>query len=481
MIVPLNAGEAQLVEKVEFLLSIDIKRARTLRIRPLPLLTNSAGTQLDEAAIKQTEKETASMENRFEIGTIYQDELLHGKQPKTKQKIWERKLLDLSLRNNLLNLHITRNMFQLVDIDISNLEDTLSNGKSFSIMPNPNAEVLRKYNLFSQPLHQSSPLYQLANDELKHNRLLTHYHQQDLDNILVYIHKNAKQAIEENGSSTLYLAVGLLKWFDRKIPEQPRYAPVLLQPVEISRRSVNSKFILKSREEETMINITLIEFLRQEYELNLGALEQFPTDEKGVDVAKVMGILRRAVMQLKGWDVVEQIVLGNFSFSKLILWKDIVVNQEELLKSDMVRSLVEGKLVFTENDEPHSVNDFENVDSQSIMLPIPTDVSQMEAVLAAQQGRSFVLHGPPGTGKSQTITNIIADALYRGKRVLFVAAKKAALDVVHSRLEQIGLAPLHWSYIPINLRSLMCYSKWQNQLKQQNLHEQPIFNKKHNG
>ncbi|WP_016990976.1 DUF3320 domain-containing protein [Flavobacterium sp. ACAM 123] len=435
----LNAGEAQLVQKEEFLLSVDIKRARTLRIRPLPLLTNASGIQLDEEALKQTE--TAAMEKHFEIGTIYQDDLLQGKQPKTKQKIWERKLLDLSLRNNLLNLHITRNMLQLVDIDISNLEDTLADGKSFSIMPNPNAEVLRKYNFFSQPLHQSSPLYQLANDELKHSRLLTHYHQQDLDNILIYIHKNAKQAIDENGSSTLYLAVGLLKWFDRKAPEQPRYSPILLLPVEISRRSVNSKFTLKNREEETMINITLVEFLRQEYELDLSALEQLPTDEKGVDVAKVMGIIRRAVMQLKGWDVEEQLVLGNFSFSKLILWKDIVMHQEELLKSDMVRSLVEGKLVFNENHEPHSVNDFDNIHSQSIVLPIATDVSQMEAVLTAQQGRSFILHGPPGTGKSQTITNIIADALYRGKRVLFVAAKKAALDVVHRRLEQIGLAP----------------------------------------
>lgn len=435
----LNFGEARLVQKEDFILSVDVKRARTLRIRPLPLQSNAAGTYISEEAFNQGE--TASMEKQFEIGTIYQDELLNDKQPKTKQKIWERKLLDLSLRNNLLNLHITRNMLQLVDIDISHLEDTLSDGKSFSISPDPGAEILRKYNLFTQPLHPSSPRYQLANDELKHHRLLTNYHQQDLDNILVYIHKNAKQAIEENGSSTLYLAVGLLKWFDRKTPEQPRYAPILLIPVELSRRSVNSKFSLKSREEEPMINITLVEFLRQEYELNLSALEQLPTDEKGVDVAKVMGIIRRAIMQLKGWDVEEQLVLGNFSFSKLILWKDLEVHQEELLKSDMVRSLVEGKLVFNENHDLHSTSEFESIASHSVVLPIPTDVSQMEAVIAAQKGQSFILHGPPGTGKSQTITNIIADALYRGKRVLFVAAKKAALDVVHKRLEQIGLAP----------------------------------------
>src|SRR5690606_35346170 len=163
--------------------------------------------------------------------------------------------------------------------------------------------------------------------------------------------------------------------------------------------------------------------------------------EKGVDVAKVMGLLRHAIKQLRGWDVLEQLVLGNFSFSKLILWKDIVVHKEELLKSDMVRSLVEGKLAFNENTDPLTANDFDNIQSQAVVLPIPTDVSQMEAVLTAQKGHSFVLHGPPGTGKSQTITNIIADALYRGKRVLFVAAKKAALDVVQRRLEQIGLAP----------------------------------------
>src|SRR5690606_12991247 len=255
------------------------------------------------------------------------------------------------------------NMLQFVDIDIHHLEDTLSDGKSFSIMPNPSAEILRKYNLFSQPLHHSSPLYQAANDEVKYNRLLTHYHQQDLDNILVYMHKNAKLCIEENGSSTLYLAVGLLQWYDRKTPEQARYAPILLLPVELSRRSVNSKFTLKSREEEPMINITLIEFLRQEYEFNLSGLEQLPYDDKGVDVAKVIGILRRAIIQMKGWDIKEQLVLGNFSFSKLILWKDIVMHQKELLENNMVRSLIEGKLSFNDASDPLSFHEFDAIPS----------------------------------------------------------------------------------------------------------------------
>ncbi|MCH5716808.1 DUF4011 domain-containing protein [Niabella hibiscisoli] len=435
----LNMGEAQLVEKEDFILSVDIRRARTARIRPLPLLHQGTTAQLDEAAAE--EARAVTIQHNFDLGTIYQDELVGGAKATTKQKLWERKLLDLSLRNNLLNLRMTRNMLQLVDIDISHLEDTLSDGKSFSILPHATAEPLRRYNLFAQPLHHSSPLYQMANEELKYNRLLTHYHQQDLENILAYMHKNAKQAVEENGSSTLFLAVGLLKWYDIKTPEQPRFAPILLLPVELSRRSVNSRFNLKSREEDTMINITLLEFLRQEYQLNLSGLEQLPYDDKGVDVARVMGILRRAIMQLKGWDVEEQLVLGNFSFNKLILWKDMVQHPEALLNSDMVRSLVEGKLVSTESHTAIDETDFDAVASRSLALPIATDVSQMEAVITAQKGQSYILHGPPGTGKSQTITNIIADALYRGKRVLFVAAKKAALDVVHKRLEQIGLAP----------------------------------------
>ena len=435
----LYSGEAQLVESENFLLSVDIKRARTARIRPLPLLTdNTAGLSTEDILGKETH---ILPETDFNIGTVYTDELLQHKQTLTKQKLWERKLLDLSLRNNLLNLRMTRNMLQLADIDISHLEDTLSEGKSFTIIPNPAAELLRKYNLFTQPLHHSSPLYQLANEELKANRLLTHYHPQDLDTILTYMHRSAKQAIEENGSSTLFLAVGLLKWYDVKTPDQPRFAPVLLVPVELNRRSVNSRFTLKSREEEVMINITLLEFLRQEYQLNLGGLEQLPYDEKGVDVAKVMGMLRRAVMQLKGWDVEEQLVLGNFSFNKLILWKDLVDHSDALLESDMVRSLVAGKPVFDVGDETMAHTDFDAIGAASLTLPIATDVSQMEAVLTAQTGRSYILHGPPGTGKSQTITNMIADALYRGKKVLFVAAKKAALDVVHKRLEQIGLAP----------------------------------------
>ena len=435
----MNIGASQLIQNENFILSVDLNRARSLRIRPIPLLNLDSEIKLDEETMDHIKMN--KMEKNFEIGPIYSEDLLKDGKPKTKQKIWERNLLDLSLRNNLLNLSMTRNMLQLIDVDINLLEDTLSEGKSFSIMNNPNTEVLGKYNILKEPIHSSKELFQFANSELKNNHLLTYYHQKDLDNILNYINKNAKQSIEENGSSTLFLGIGLMKWFDRKTPSQSRFAPILLLPVELNRKSLNSKFELKSCGDESMINITLLEYLRQEYEINLSALEQLPMDEKGVDVSKILGILRRAIMHLNGWDILEQLVLGNFSFNKLILWKDIAVHEKELLQSDMVRSLILGRLDFENKNFTQKQTNFDTIPSENLFLPIPADVSQMEAVLSVQNGESFILHGPPGTGKSQTITNIIADSVYHNKKVLFVAAKKAALDVVHRRLEQIGLGP----------------------------------------
>ncbi|WP_435522896.1 AAA domain-containing protein [Chryseobacterium indoltheticum] len=103
------------------------------------------------------------------------------------------------------------------------------------------------------------------------------------------------------------------------------------------------------------------------------------------------------------------------------------------------KSLIDGRLTGTLESVENDAQSLENISASELVLPISTDNSQLNAVKNANLNKSFILHGPPGTGKSQTITNIIADALANDKKVLFVAAKKAALDVVHHRLENIGL------------------------------------------
>jgi len=434
-----SRAEVQIMNEADFLMSIDIKRTRSYGILPLPIVkksdfitNNSELRGLSPASIAEEE---------YDLGETYDQLELIDLSSLTKLKLWERKLLDLSLRNNLLNIRFTRSMLQIIDLKINLLEDTLSEGKTYTIMPDNSQPVTRKYNNYISPLHSSSPIFRLADEEFTYNRLLTTYHHDDLESILTHLYRNSRLAEEENGKSTLYLGLGLLKWYEPKNRNTPRLAPILLIPVELSRRSVKSKFTLRSREEETMINITLVEYLKQEFRLNLDALEQLPMDEFGVDVSKVLAILRNAVLNLEGWDVLEQIVLGNFSFSKLILWQDITKYSDELQKSPIVKSLIEGKLAAGIESLEEDNCDLENLSSAKLKLPIPTDNSQLNAVKSADSGKTFILHGPPGTGKSQTITNIIANALSNKKKVLFVAAKKAALDVVHNRLESIGLGP----------------------------------------
>ncbi|MBO6213256.1 DUF3320 domain-containing protein [Algoriella sp.] len=434
----MKTAEVEIMDLNNFLLSIDIKNARSNGIGPLPLLKTKDDA---ETIVLNAEINESNFDKDFEIGTLYQDLELTDLSNLTKQKIWERKLLDLSLRNNLLNLRFTKSMLQLVDLKVNLLEDHLADGKTYTIHPNNNQAVLKKYSLYHDPIYSSQDLFKLADDEFKYNKLLTYYHQDDLDTILTHLFRTAKLAEEENGKSTLYLGIGLLKWFDSRNKDTPRFAPILLIPVELSRKSVNSKFMLRSREEETMINITLLEYLRQEYKLNLSNLETLPTDDSGVDVAKVLAIIRNAVLNLEGWDVLDQTVLGTFSFNKLILWQDISKYAVEIQKSAIVKSLIDGKLTKALDNVNEDTSSLEHISSSELILPIPTDNSQLNAVLNANQNKSFILHGPPGTGKSQTITNIIADALANNKKVLFVAAKKAALDVVHSRLEGIGLGP----------------------------------------
>lgn len=433
----MNSAETQIMDSHNFILSIDIKNARSNGISPLPLL--KIENIFNEDLKINSQLNNDDLDDDFEMGTLYSDLELTDTSNLTKQKIWERKLLDLSLRNNLLNLRFTKSMLQLVDYKVNLLEDSLADGKTFTIHPNNNQPVLRKYNLYHEPLHRSQPLFQLADDEFKYNKILTYYHQDDLDAILTHLFRSSKLAEEENGKSTLYLGIGLLKWYEPKNKDVPRFAPILLIPVELSRKSVNSKFMLRSREEETMINITLLEYLKQEFKLNLNSLETLPTDELGVDVPKVLAIIRNAILNLEGWDVLEQMVLGTFSFNKLILWQDISKYAEEIQKSSIVKSLIDGKLSETLESVELDTDNLENMSASELMLPISTDNSQLNAVKNAHQNKTFILHGPPGTGKSQTITNIIADALANDKKVLFVAAKKAALDVVHSRLENIGL------------------------------------------
>ena len=208
------------------------------------------------------------------------------------------------------------------------------------------------------------------------------------------------------------------------------------------RKSAAKGYIIRSREEDAMMNITLLEMLRQNFGITISGLDTLPTDGSGVNVKLIYSIIRNGIKNQKKWDVEEQAILGIFSFSKFIMWNDIHSNLYKLKENKIVSSLINGKLEWNVEEDMMDATVLEKeLSPADIVLPINADSSQLEAIYEGVNNRTFILHGPPGTGKSQTITNIIANALYKGKRVLFVAEKMAALSVVQNRLAAIGLDP----------------------------------------
>ncbi|MDE5786256.1 MAG: DUF3320 domain-containing protein [Duncaniella sp.] len=432
------AADGRLKDTDSFLLFVDVLRARNARIRPLPLRVMRDGVfEVEEPVVTERDHEAPAAMSETHIVT-HTDHIEVG-----KQTIWERKLLDLSLRNNLLNTRITNNTLQLIPANVNELEDALAAGEEFRILPRPSDwdNPLMSAGMY-QTVNASHPVMDLVRSELKQNRLYSYLNEEALRRVLTHLYRSSRLSLEENGANTLYLAVGLLKWFETPASTRPRYAPLLLLPIEIIRKTAAKGYIIRSRDEDTALNITLLEMLRQNFGIGIGGLDPLPADESGVDVPQIFSVFRRAVMAQPGWDVEEQVIIGNFSFNKFIMWNDIHRNAGKLSRNKIVASLISGVTELGPDDIPAVHADLdEEYPAGSVALPIGADSSQFEAICAAVEGKSFILHGPPGTGKSQTITNIIANALYNGKKVLFVAEKMAALQVVQRRLEAIGLAP----------------------------------------
>ena len=359
----------------------------------------------------------------------------------TRQALWERKLLDFSLRNNLLNMRLGKRALQFISFDVPHVEDDLQSGDNYAIQPWPegNKKPEAEDGLFHSAT-QAASLNEKVKADLKSHQLTTYLSVSELKPILTNLYRGARTALEENGANALFIGIGLLKWYVTEKSDQPRFAPILLLPVNIVRNGAG--YIVRLRDEETILNITLCEFLRQQFKLLIPTFDPLPKDDSGVDVHAIFAAMRKAIEQHKRWEILDESVLGLFSFNKFVMWNDIHTNADKLQESPIVNSLIERRLTINDTNNNVDVHQFDlTARPADVATPISVDSSQLEAVIESGEGKSFILYGPPGTGKSQTITNMIANALYKGKRVLFVAEKMAALQVVQKRLAKIGLDP----------------------------------------
>jgi very-short-patch-repair endonuclease len=357
---------------------------------------------------------------------------------------WQTRLLDLSLRNRLLNFTESKRVVSFLCPDVAYLEDRLADNVAIKIVSLPEQNPLGERDLElhrdkrGQDLHRNFAAEALQRDEL--SSLLE---PKELSSRLTELFRQAKSDLTEGGTNTLYLAVGTLKW--KKAPTDTRIyrAPILLLPVKLDRSGASDRYRLKFHEDEPRLNATLLHFVKREFDL---ALPEFstglPEDGNGIDVVQVLEHMRRAVRDVPGFEVGDEVALSTFSFAKYLMWKDLVDRTDSLRRNRVVKHLIDNpESSFEGGDQPFPQEGDLDRDyaAADIIMPLPADSSQIAASLAATQGRDFVIVGPPGTGKSQTIANMIAACLAARKTVLFVAEKTAALDVVYRRLREHGL------------------------------------------
>ena len=416
---------------------VDIHRCRLGNIRPMPQRIQIDGTWTfeNEGVEHQNATEYVNNLNHYDLRLEEPDT------PVTKQTIWERKLLDFSLRNNLLNTRLGKKVVPFISFEIEHLEDHLQNNEDYYVIPSPGKKIEPNDEGMYNSQNQASEYQTFVSEMIKENKIASYMTEAELQSSLTYIYRTARTSLEENGANSLFLTLGMLRWFETAKSEQPRYAPILLLPVDIIRKSSN-KYVIRKRDEDIILNITLVELLKQNFKINLDILKELPKDESGVDVKMILTYFRRAIIEQKRWNVLEESMLGLFSFNKFVMWNDIHSNADKLAENAVVASLIENRDKEGFADEKIDARIIDKESSpMDFAIPLDVDSSQMEAIVESGRCRTFILHGPPGTGKSQTITNMIANALYQGRRVLFVAEKMAALTVVQSRLEKIGLAP----------------------------------------
>ncbi|MBU4263007.1 MAG: DUF3320 domain-containing protein [Proteobacteria bacterium] len=443
----MNEGLKHLEDEGAFRCVIDIRRARKSRIRPLPLRIEGTSTTVFSIPGKKSDADAPPILNLPSLVAVPNEPAgATVESSASRLDRWKQKLLDLTLHNRLLNFRESKKSLPVLCPDLAALEDALADGAAFRVYPRlgdlgesdpRNAAVHR------QRTGQDS-LNEMLREEFHARRLHADVTEGEVNRRLLEIYREAKSSIEENGANTLYLALGFLAWYETKTSSQRRLAPIILIPLEIERRSLQEGFSIRQGDDEPMVNVTLLTHLAADFELHINGLDPIPMDEHGIDVSLILRKFRESIVAIDRWEVLEYAYIGHFSFTKFLMWRDLEVRAGDLERSAIVRHLIHTPTeVYPDNngvfpdldhlDETHS--------PEATFCPLSADSSQLAAVHAAAEGKSFVLHGPPGTGKSQTITNIIAHNLAVGKTVLFVSEKRAALAVVHRRLAKVGLGP----------------------------------------
>ena len=327
---------------------------------------------------------------------------------------WIRKLIDLSRRNNLLYFR---------PLKTGTLELTSS----------PNE---RLHDLL---MGQSVAVAKLAPD----------LEDEALTKILRDIFRRAQANSEEKGLSTLFVTFGIATW-----PAldgcRPAESAVLLLPVAISKKEGSNSYYLASTG-NLQLNLVLLHVLEDQFKLKLHPeelLAEFAGDEDEDSVFDIKGLcekIQRRMADARGFEIGFRVILGNFAFQKMAMVKDLQERANQLPVHDVIAAIAgdsSAKSAVNAEQRDPDPKEFDLIPPDNEFLVLDADSSQQRAISAVMADQSRVIQGPPGTGKTQTIANLIASLAAKGRCVLFVAEKRAALEQVKRRLIDVGIGHL---------------------------------------
>src|ERR1041385_3508778 len=379
--------------------------------------------------------------------------------PPTIQELLDRsrkELLDLSTRNRLLSIPVNSKSARIIqvydELSVEIFRLLVTDKKRLSFLPGKatkSAAVTSSPELFDD---EELGLPQPEDDEVGVNgiasrhsdpRLQTSLTPEGLQRRLLDLYTNARTMIEEQGVNVLYLALGELKWFESGDSDTARYAPLILIPVELERKTASDRFRLRWREEDIESNLSLETRLKNDFAINLPAF----TEQDDFNPEQYFDGVALAIDGAKNWEVLpNSITLGFFSFAKLLMYRDLDSknwpNAQKLLSHSTISCLLADGFAKVDPVISEDARLDELIPAAKLDHVVDADSSQTVAIERVHAAKSLVIQGPPGTGKSQSISNMIASAVLDGKTVLFVAEKLAALEVVKHRLEKEGLGAL---------------------------------------
>lgn len=358
-------------------------------------------------------------------------------EPPHRVQDWQRRLLDLKLTNPLLSLKTKAYKLELRQGMLAELEQLILAGHSLSLKDMKAIDPFDRGKGIEDATQLSDQT--LRNKLLDQHKVHIDTNRSTYTNGLNELKKKSLMLAEETGNANLYLSLGELTYAKAG---RTNKAPLFLVPVKLERSSKMAPFKIKcDGEGEIIPNYCLSEWLKKEYGLTLVTLNELLEDNLELDILQMFTAISRELVEANiEMNVSQTAYLFIANFSTFNMWKDMGECWEKFMDSPVFTHIATSSgRAFLDPNGDSDISALKTDETKNI-LPIAADGSQLQAVVAATSGRSFVLQGPPGTGKSQTITNLIAANLVAGKKVLFVAEKQAALDVVKVRLEDIGLS-----------------------------------------